>query len=626
MKNFKSLTAIGVGLMLSLPTAGIKVHTIGDSTMANYEENRVTRGWAQYLQLFLEGVTVNNRAKGGASSKSFYREAAYWQSVKRQMEAGDYVLIQFAHNDEKTGGTDGDSLIAYYRYMGNDSAARAVDYRGTTPFDTYKQYLRRYVNETRQAGCTPVFVSPICRMYFDAHDIRRNGRHDLGEKFNYIDSNGLKTAQKRPADDHTMDYVWQMRQVAEEMNVPFLDLTEATRHLFLSYGDTQCHTLLSDGNGSTHLNATGATLIARLAAQLMKDNGILASHVRLTSELNVYPQTADLGNAYQGQTLVKEFSLNGFELVPASGTITITASEGIKVSSDKTDWASTVTQNYTNASLVTNFYARIKLTHSGLTKGFVIVKAHNKEVRIPLSATAINLAEGREVTVTWPLDGDDSYTLDGAATILAENWSQMKVQKYAEPKSGATVWPKDVTENTRKTQRNLIESGTWPEGEIDEVSTRYIEFGIAPAKNTTLRVDSIGLYVGGAGGNGMRCHINYFTHTTPNEQTNIFAPEKMSANTMYEVSYKPVLSLDEGDTLRLRIYPWYNGKSIGKTLCLSHVTIHGKATDATASGIISRSTKPTKPENNIWYDLQGRRLGTLRKGICISQGKKYMFK
>lgn len=118
MKNFKSLTAIGVGLMLSLPTAGIKVHTIGDSTMANYEENRVTRGWAQYLQLFLEGVTVNNRAKGGASSKSFYREAAYWQSVKRQMEAGDYVLIQFAHNDEKTGGTDGDSLIAYYQVHG----------------------------------------------------------------------------------------------------------------------------------------------------------------------------------------------------------------------------------------------------------------------------------------------------------------------------------------------------------------------------------------------------------------------------------------------------------------------------------------------------------------------------
>ena len=67
-----------------LPATAIKkVHTIGDSTMANYDENAtVTRGWAQYLQQFLTGLTVNNRGKAGASSKSFYEEPAYWKSVK----------------------------------------------------------------------------------------------------------------------------------------------------------------------------------------------------------------------------------------------------------------------------------------------------------------------------------------------------------------------------------------------------------------------------------------------------------------------------------------------------------------------------------------------------------------
>ena len=111
-----------------------KVHTIGDSTMATYDENTtITRGWGQMFQQFFKGdVTVNNRAKNGASSKSFYKESAYWQSVKKQIEPGDYVLIQFAHNDEKSNGCDGDELKAYYQSIGDEAKANACDYRGTT--------------------------------------------------------------------------------------------------------------------------------------------------------------------------------------------------------------------------------------------------------------------------------------------------------------------------------------------------------------------------------------------------------------------------------------------------------------------------------------------------------------
>lgn len=109
-----------------------KIHAIGDSTMANYdEEATVTRGWAMYLQQFLRGVEVNNRGKGGASSKSFYREPAYWESVKRQLAGGDYVSIQFAHNDEKNGGADGDSIISYYKKAGDEADVAKTDYRGT---------------------------------------------------------------------------------------------------------------------------------------------------------------------------------------------------------------------------------------------------------------------------------------------------------------------------------------------------------------------------------------------------------------------------------------------------------------------------------------------------------------
>ena len=103
-----------------IKAAAIKVHTIGDPTMANYDESTTVTAWlGMYLQQFLTGVTVNNRGKSGSSSKSFYQEAAYWTTVKQQMQNGDYVFIQFSHNDEKTQGMDGDSLIAYYKSIGD---------------------------------------------------------------------------------------------------------------------------------------------------------------------------------------------------------------------------------------------------------------------------------------------------------------------------------------------------------------------------------------------------------------------------------------------------------------------------------------------------------------------------
>ena len=113
--NSTKKIVLGLAMSLGIPltSPALTVHTIGDSTMATYDETSDKRGWGQVLdQFFTENLNVNNRAKSGASSKSFYREAAYWTTVKQQIAAGDYVFIQFAHNDEKNGGADGDELIA----------------------------------------------------------------------------------------------------------------------------------------------------------------------------------------------------------------------------------------------------------------------------------------------------------------------------------------------------------------------------------------------------------------------------------------------------------------------------------------------------------------------------------
>ena len=266
----------------SAATAAVKVHTIGDSTMSDYNPTATDkRGWGTYLGLFFDTayVTVNNRGKSGASTRTFYEQPAFWTSVKSQMTAGDYVLIQFAHNDEKDNGVD---VIEHNAYLRAHGEPELTDLRGTCPGTTYKDYLRRYINETRELGCTPVLVAPICRKYFlNDSTIRRNGQHDLGDKFNLLRDGELLLNQSVPADDHSMDYVWQMQQVAKEMNVPFLDMTTATRELYLSYGNDYCTSKLFCQGDKTHTAESGAILVARLAAQLLKQAGILAEYITI---------------------------------------------------------------------------------------------------------------------------------------------------------------------------------------------------------------------------------------------------------------------------------------------------------------------------------------------------------
>ena len=604
----------------SVANAGIKVHTIGDSTMATYDESAtVTRGWGMYLQQFLSGVTVNNRGKGGASSKSFYQEAAYWTSVKSQMSEGDYVLIQFAHNDEKNSGMDGNEVIDYYKSIGDATSAAATDYRGTTPTGTYKDYLRKYVEETRAAGCTPVLVGPVCRKYFTGSTIRRNGRHDLGDSFSVLTETGILTSQKVDASDHSMDYAYQMKLVAEEMDVTFLDLTTATKELYESYGDSKCNTLLFDGDGSTHFNTTGATLVARLAAQLMKEAGILADNVVLTSDVSVSPAVAELGEAYRGQSLVKEFSLSGFSLSPATGSVEISATSGLLLSTDKSTWTSSLSLDYSDATLISSFFAKCDLVNDGQVSEIISISCAGKTIEIPVTATAISLVGGQQVKAYWRLESSADCELTGPAGVVDENFSSMYIQKYSAPNS-ATVWPSETGYTAeRKMQRTLLVGDTWPSGEVDEVSTRYVEFGITPSAGMVLKINNISMFLCGAGGNGMMCHVNYSAEKDFANQHCIFAPTSMTSNTVYAVESTPDISLSEGDTLRVRVYPWYNTSATGKTICISDVTISGVAmsADEAQADAIAPVRCESDVNNVVYYDLAGRQIAAPAHGLCI---------
>ncbi len=225
-----------------------KVHTIGDSTMSEYKPAATPkRGWGMYLQAFFnaDSVEVNNRGKSGASTRTFYETDNLWPSVKTQMHAGDYLIIQFAHNDEKCKGEDVYEQNAKLRAEGKDTL---TDMRGTEPNTTYKEYLRTYIREARTMGVTPILMSPICRAYFKDGKINDEGRHVLSEHKNYVRS---------------------MREVAEETGVPFLDMTARSQELYEQQGKDFCMTHYFNCGDKTHTGAEGGMAIASLAYELI---------------------------------------------------------------------------------------------------------------------------------------------------------------------------------------------------------------------------------------------------------------------------------------------------------------------------------------------------------------------
>ena len=610
----KILFLMTLVVMLCTASSAKKVHTLGDSTMAPYDESAtVTRGWGMYFGNFLtNGWTSINYAKGGRDSRGGYNEL--WQTAKKNVEAGDYVIITFGHNDEKNSGMDGYALKAYYESIGDATAAAAVDLRGTVPSTTYKEWLGKIVDEVKALGATPIICSPVCRSYFSGSKIKRNGRHDLGDNYKVLTEQGPKDGTKLAEDDHTMDYAYHSQKLAEEKGVAFIDLTTATATLYESYGDAKCHEYLFDGEGSTHFNTTGALLVARECARLMKAQGIMADDITLPTDLTVAPATGDFGEAYKGQALTKEFTLNGFGLSPEEGSVTITASEGILLSTDKTNWQQSLTANYTASTLVQTFYAQITLTENGQFNGTITIKQGDKTIEIPVTATAVVLEGGAEINAYWRLEKDDSYELTGPANVIAESFQGMYVQRYSNPNAN-TVWPEWTGyEASRKMQRNLITGDTWPADEIDDNPERYIQWGVKPSAGMDLKIDLISLFVAGCGGNGMCCHIYYSTDNFET-RTTIFEMKKMPANNPQFVEAKPVLTVKDGQELLVRVYPWYNGTAKGKTICLSDLTIHGMAVDASTTGI--NTVNNSHVTGNRFFTLDGREQPSLRRGLNI---------
>lgn len=245
----------------------ITVFMIGDSTMANktLEGGNRERGWGHVLGgYFSEDVRVENHARNGRSSKSFIDEGL-WDTVINRVKPGDYVFIQFGHNDEK-----------------------ADESRHTDPGTTFDDNLRRFVNETRAKGGIPVLFNAIVRRNF--HDNKNavaedDVRRDLSKKD--IPNEGCILI-----DTHGK-YLDSPRNVANELDVPFVDMNKITHDLVQGLGAEASKKLFmwipagvyaacpKGRQDNTHLNVYGARTIAGLTVDaIAKEVSALAPFVR----------------------------------------------------------------------------------------------------------------------------------------------------------------------------------------------------------------------------------------------------------------------------------------------------------------------------------------------------------
>ena len=232
--------------LLVLPARPITVWLAGDSTMAQKQpDKRPETGWGEAIQPCFDStqVRVANRAMNGRSTRSFVAEGR-WKAIVDSLKAGDYVFIQFGHNDEKVG-------TANY----------------SSP-DDYRRNLVHFVDDVRARGGHPVLFTPVVRRRFD-------GAH-------LVDTHGA--------------YPDAARAAANEAHVPLVDMTRASAALVEPLGPDSSRALwlhLEPGananypagvHDDTHFNPRGAERMAGLAIDALR-----ALHLELATQLRSCP-------------------------------------------------------------------------------------------------------------------------------------------------------------------------------------------------------------------------------------------------------------------------------------------------------------------------------------------------
>ncbi len=207
---------LGCATTLSAPKAQLRLVIIGDSTVREYPLEHASRGWGQYIQgYFKDTVKVVNLARSGRSTKTFIKEGLWAKTLEAKP---DILLIQFGHND-------------------SHAPDRPESTDATTDF---KDYLRRYISETRAIGGTPILVTPVQRRTYSS-----NGK----------------------LNNSLLLYAKAMKAVAAEKKVDVIDLNASSGRLYEQLGTNANDVVANAPQDRTHFNEKGARIMAHLVMQ-----------------------------------------------------------------------------------------------------------------------------------------------------------------------------------------------------------------------------------------------------------------------------------------------------------------------------------------------------------------------
>lgn len=261
-KTLYFIFAIAIALVLSSSSgkAPITIFMIGDSTMANkpLDKDNQERGWGQMLSgYFSDDIVIDNHAMNGRSSLSFINEGR-WDSVMNKIKPGDYVIIQFGHNDEKP-----------------------KPDRHTEPGSTFDDNLRKFCNEARSKGATPILMNAIVRRAFfeNKNAVVEDDNFGKGITLKTDGDTLVETHILTRADGTKADYLAAPRNVAKELNVAFVDANKITHDYIQNLGPDASKALFcwipagtnlaapTGREDNTHLNINGGRIISGLLAK-----------------------------------------------------------------------------------------------------------------------------------------------------------------------------------------------------------------------------------------------------------------------------------------------------------------------------------------------------------------------
>lgn len=512
--------------------AQVRILTIGDSTMANYDEQKNSgekeiRGWAQMLPLFLtEGAIVENAAKNGRSSKSFYYQ--YWPALRETLKSGDYVFIQFGHNDEKADGQDTDESD--------------LTQRGTAAWGQYQKYLGLYVNESRERGAIPILLTPVVRRLFD-------------EQNKEIIGKGLHNLTDIALNDSTMNYPLAMRSLARNLNVPLVDLTALTQNFVEAMRAENAKKIIYANDDNTHLKAMGGILFSELVVGDLLKKNILTDYLVLSVPLLLKADTENFGLQFVGKDAVKVFTLFGTDMKPESGSIKLQIQEPFSIAASiDGEYGETLDISYFDKCIYKPVYVRFCPKEPRNYQGQITLKGNDISQNIALKGTTISQEGGLSFAIKW-------NTIE--KELPKDNNIKISVRT-----EGLTLINKDG---------KLLyqpESGLWPAGDIDVNSSRYLEIAFTPTQNDAY-IDSLVFNLSSIGGKGMSFTALGSIDESFLESYTFALMESLQENKLRSYHSDRIIAVPEGKTFYIRIYPWYRNEATGKYLDVESIFLSG---------------------------------------------------